>query len=94
MIEPGEIAEIQAVGAVGEMLGHFFDANGQRLETALTARTIAASVENADMSRIVGLAGGISKAEAIRAVLKSGRLYGLITDERTAKTLVEQPNGK
>ena len=80
--------------AFGEMLGHFFDANGQRLETALTARTIAASVENADMSRIVGLAGGISKVEAIRAVLKSGRLYGLITDERTAKALVEQPNGK
>ncbi len=59
-----------------------------RLETGLTARTIAASVENADMSRIIGLAGGLSKAEAIRAVLKSGRLYGLITDERTAKVLL------
>ncbi|GAA5618506.1 sugar-binding transcriptional regulator [Brucella anthropi] len=94
MIELAEVEEIANLGGVGEMLGHFFDANGQRLETALTARTIAASVENADMSRIVGLAGGISKAEAIRAVLKSGRLYGLITDERTAKTLVEQPNGK
>ena len=94
MIELAEVEEIASLGGVGEMLGHFFDANGQRLETALTARTIAASVENADMSRIVGLAGGISKAEAIRAVLKSGRLYGLITDERTAKALVEQPNGK
>lgn len=94
MIELAEVEEIASLGGVGEMLGHFFDANGQRLETALTARTIAASVENADMSRIVGLAGGLSKAEAIRAVLKSGRLYGLITDERTAKALVEQPNGK
>ncbi len=94
MIELAEVEEIASLGGVGEMLGHFFDANGQRLETALTARTIAASVENADMSRIVGLAGGISKAEAIRAVLKSGRLYGLITDERTAKTLAEQSNGK
>ncbi len=46
------------------------------------------------MSRIVGLAGGLSKADAIRAVLKSGRLYGLITDERTAKALVGRPNGK
>ena len=94
MIELAEVEEIASLGGVGEMLGHFFDAKGQRLETALTARTIAASVENADMSRIVGLAGGISKAEAIRAVLKSGRLYGLITDERTAKALVEQPSGK
>ena len=94
MIELSEVEEIATLGGVGEMLGHFFDANGQRLETALTARTIAASVENADMSRIIGLAGGIAKADAIRAVLKSGRLYGLITDERTAKALVQQPNGK
>lgn len=94
MIELSEVEEIATLGGVGEMLGHFFDANGQRLETALTARTIAASVENADMSRIIGLAGGIAKADAIRAVLKSGRLYGLITDERTAKALVQPPNGK
>ncbi|MFQ0812476.1 DNA-binding transcriptional regulator [Brucella anthropi] len=94
MIELGEVEEIANLGGVGEMLGHFFDADGQRLETALTARTIAASVENADMSRIVGLAGGLSKVDAIRAVLKSGRLYGLITDERTAKALVGKANGK
>lgn len=94
MIELSEVEEIANLGGVGEMLGHFFDADGQRLETALTARTIAASVENADMSRIIGLAGGISKADAIRAVLKSGRLYGLITDERTARALIRQPDGK
>lgn len=94
MIELSEVEEIANLGGVGEMLGHFFDASGQRLETALTARTIAASVENADMSRIIGLAGGISKADAIRAVLKSGRLYGLITDERTARALIRQPDGK
>lgn len=88
VIELSEVEEIAHLGGVGEMLGHFFDANGTRLETGLTARTIAASVENADMSRIIGLAGGLSKAEAIRAVLKSGRLYGLITDERTAKVLL------
>lgn len=90
VIELAELEEIAGFGGVGEMLGHFFDANGNSLETALTARTIAASVENADLSRIIGLAGGQSKIEAIRAVLKSGRLYGLITDELTAKALVER----
>ena len=94
MIELSEVEEIANLGGIGEMLGHFFDADGQRLETALTARTIAASVENVDMSRIIGLAGGVSKADAIRAVLESGRLYGLITDECTAKALVRQSNGK
>ncbi|MFD1198841.1 sugar-binding transcriptional regulator [Brucella gallinifaecis] len=89
VIDLTEVEELSTRGAVGEMLGHFFDKNGIRLETGLTARTIAASVENADMSRIIGLAGGLSKAEAIRAVLKSGRLYGLITDERTAMALLD-----
>jgi DNA-binding transcriptional regulator LsrR (DeoR family) len=89
VIDLSEMEEIAERGAVGEMLGHFFDINGTRLETGLTARTIAASVENADMSRIIGLAGGLSKADAIRSVLRSGRLYGLITDERTAKALLQ-----
>ncbi|QWK79840.1 sugar-binding transcriptional regulator [Ochrobactrum sp. BTU1] len=89
VIDLSEMEEIAERGAVGEMLGHFFDINGTRLETGLTARTIAASVENADMSRIIGLAGGITKAGAIRSVLRSGRLYGLITDERTAKVLLQ-----
>jgi DNA-binding transcriptional regulator LsrR (DeoR family) len=89
VIDLSEMEEIAERGAVGEMLGHFFDINGTRLETGLTARTIAASVDNADMSRIIGLAGGLSKADAIRSVLRSGRLYGLITDERTAKALLQ-----
>ncbi len=90
MVEREEMEEIAEGGGVGEMLGHFFDAEGKSVRTALTARTVAATLEDgADNGRIVGLAGGASKVEAIRAVLKSGRLYGLITDERTARALVE-----
>lgn len=88
MIEPREIAEINAAGGVGEMLGHFFDQNGHLLETTLTARTLAVDVDRPDDSRIVAISGGLSKAAAIRAVLKSGRLKGLITDEPTARVLV------
>ena len=36
MIEPGEIEEIAAAGGVGELLGHFFDAEGRVLTTTLT----------------------------------------------------------
>ena len=38
----------------------------------------------------MALAGGTSKVRAIRAILKSGLLYGLITDEVTARSLVEK----
>ncbi len=88
MIESREIAEINAAGGVGEMLGHFFDKNGHVLETALTARTLAVDLDGPEESRIVAVAGGVDKAAAIRAVLKSGRLKGLITDEPTAQILI------
>jgi len=88
MIEPAEIAEITRAGGVGEMLGHFFDARGRVLETALTARLLAVDLESPGPSRIVAIAGGITKVAAIRAVLEGGRLRGLITDEPTARALL------
>lgn len=87
MMEPSEIMDIKAEGGMGEMLGHFFDARGRVLETTLTARTLAVDLDGRPDSRIVAIAGGPAKIEAIRAVLKSHRLKGLITDEPTARAL-------
>ncbi|MDB5660184.1 MAG: central glycolytic s regulator [Cypionkella sp.] len=87
MIEPKEIKAIQAAGGVGELLGHFFDAQGEILQTQLTARTLAVSFDEVG-DQIVAIAGGPDKVQAIRAVLSSRRLKGLITDEVTARALV------
>lgn len=89
MIEPREIDEITRAGGVGEMLGHFFDAKGRVVQTSLTARTLAVDLDGPPESRIVGIAGGPAKRAALRAVLESGRLNGLITDEATARALLE-----
>lgn len=95
MIEPSEIEAIARAGGVGEMLGHFFDRDGNALETPLTSRTLAVALPEAGpigvtRDRIIALAGGPEKIEPLRAVLKSGRLSGLITDERTAKALLHK----
>lgn len=89
MIERAEIEEISAAGGVGEMLGHFFDPAGHALKTPLTSRTLAVSLDESRNDRIIALAGGAAKVDAIRAVLNSGRLSGFITDERTARALME-----
>lgn len=88
MIEPREIEEITATGGAGEMLGHFFDALGREVETSLTARTLSVGFRPGG-DRIVAIAGGADKHLAIRAVLASGRLSGLITDEPTARALLD-----
>lgn len=94
MVERREITEIKADGGVGEMLGHFFDAQGRLVDTTLTARTLSVDLKGPPSSRIVAIAGGEEKVEAIRAVLASARLKGLITDERTARALAGNRSGQ
>lgn len=88
MIEATEIDAIRAEGGVAEMLGHFFDEKGHVLTTSLTRRTLGAALDPPRQSRVVAIAGGLPKAQAIRAVLSSGRISGLITDEITARELL------
>lgn len=86
MIAPDEVRGLQAVGAVGEVLGRYFDPEGRQVATSLHDRVIA--VPPAAMRGVVAVAGGEEKATAITAVLQSRLLHGLITDEPTARRLV------
>lgn len=88
MIEPAEVEDVQTCGGVGEVLGHFFNAQGAAIETDLSARTLSVGLADLQTTEIVAVAGGAEKIEAIRSVLKSGYINGLITDERTAQALV------
>jgi DNA-binding transcriptional regulator LsrR (DeoR family) len=90
MIEHSEIDEVKSKGGVGELLGHFFDAEGRPVETALSERMLALPRERLKGRRIVAVAGGKVKIRAIKAVLESRYLSGLITDESTARALVGQ----
>jgi DNA-binding transcriptional regulator LsrR (DeoR family) len=88
MIEPDEIEEIAGSGGVGELLGHFFDAEGRVLETTLSARTLSVSLAEPKAGRLVAIAGGGEKVPAITAILRSNRLSGLVTDEATATAIL------
>lgn len=91
MIEKGEIEEVKRAGGVGEILGHFFDAAGRPVETTLSDRTFTLGRDQLRNRRIVAVAGGKVKLAATRAVLASGWLSGLITDEATAQALMGKP---
>ncbi len=89
MVEPSEMDDVRAAGGVGELFGHFFTADGQHLDTSLSNRTMALPLDDLKGTRIVAIAGGKSKTCGIRSVLMSRTLSGLITDERSARELVE-----
>ncbi len=89
MIEAAEIEATAAAGGVGELLGHFFDIDGRCVETPLSGRTLSVPLPPAATGRVVAIAGGTEKVKAVTAVLRSRRLAGLITDEPTARTILE-----
>jgi DNA-binding transcriptional regulator LsrR (DeoR family) len=95
MVDEGDISTIKSSGACAEILGQFFQADGKHIQSALSDRALAPSIADLKQHKIVALAGGMSKVQAIRAILESGLLFGLITDEATALRLVkEKPGGE
>ena len=75
---------------VGDILGQFFDANGVVADLPLHDRRIG--IELSDLKQIpkvVGVAGGMHKAEAILGALRGGYLDVLVTNEIAAIRLLE-----
>lgn len=77
-------------GAVGDILSHFIDKDGNPVQTDVDKRLISTSLETIrELDNVIGVAAGLSKIEAIRAALRGRYLDILITDEETAAKLVE-----
>jgi lsr operon transcriptional repressor len=79
---------------VGDILGQFFDANGVVVDIPLHERRIG--IDLADLKKIpkvVGVAGGVRKAEAILGALRGGFLNVLVTNEIAAIRLLELEAG-
>ncbi len=93
-LQISEVEDLRRAGARGEILCHCFDANGKPIESALVERSVSIPIESLTGRRIVAIAGGSAKVEALRAVLASGLLAGLITDEVTARDLVRRRPAK
>ena len=85
-----EHAQIQDAGGIGDISLRFFDAQGQSVKTPLDERVIGMTLEElAAVDRVIALAGGQSKTEAIRGALRTGAIDLLITDKFTAQRLTE-----
>jgi deoxyribonucleoside regulator len=76
-------------GAVGEILGRFFDAHGRSRGLDLKERTMGLSLE--DLVHVPFrclLASGAQKAAAIRGALAGGYVNSVVLDEATASALL------
>jgi lsr operon transcriptional repressor len=77
-------------GVVGDILGQFFDADGNVVTLPIHDRRIGIDLSDLKyISKVVGVAGGLHKAEAILGALHGGYLDVLVTNELTAARLLE-----
>lgn len=81
-------------GAVGDILCHFIDKDGNPVHTDIDERLLSTSLQTLrTLPGVIGVAAGSNKLKAIRASLKGGYLNTLITDEQTALNLIEEDPG-
>lgn len=85
-----EIAKLQKE-SVGDIVSQFVDVNGQIVDPALTARTVALPIEQLKEKRqAVLIAGGMAKLPAIRAALAGRYANVLVTDTNVALHLIDE----
>ena len=84
-----ELQDLARRGAVGDICLRFFDRDGSPVRGPLDDRVIGVTLEELKRTpRVIGVAGGDRKVEAIRACLSGGLINVLITDKFTAERLL------
>lgn len=92
ILNQNDFTFLKMQGAVGDVLSHFLDKNGNPISIELEDRLMSTPLEELrKLDNVIGVAGGARKAEAILAALRGGYLDILITDEETARLLLEAP---
>lgn len=86
-----ELDMLRQKGAVGDILYRFFDAEGKPVQTPLAERVTGMDHDQLRrVRRVVGIAGGARKFDAIRGALNGKLINTLITDRFTAERLVQR----
>ena len=90
-LSPEQLERLLDEGAVGDVLLHFFGADGQIVDHAFDATVTAISWEQLEhVNTVIAIAGGEEKTESILAALRSGLIDVLIVDRSTASRVLER----
>lgn len=87
-ISEADLKALQNAGAVGEIVGWAFDREGRLIEGIINDRVTSAPIPPCETSLVIALAMGERKLPGIFAAIRGNLVNGLITDERTATSLL------
>lgn len=90
-----EFTNLREKGAVGDILMHFIDKEGQLVDSEIEERLISTKLEDIKQrDYIIAAAGGAAKVAAIHTAMTHQLINVLITDEETAEMLLGEDYGK
>nr|WP_246237352.1 sugar-binding domain-containing protein [Halovulum dunhuangense] len=86
-----ELSLFRRQGAVGDILGFFYDAEGKVLPLDLHDHVVSVSLDRlASIDTVIGAAAGVKKADAILGAMRGGYINTLVTDQPTAEAILER----
>jgi deoxyribonucleoside regulator len=89
-VTPQELTRLHAVGACGDVLGHYLTADGNLADPDLESRTVGLTLDDLRAAeQAVAVASGAAKASVIAAALATGLCSVLVTDEDAARRALE-----
>ncbi len=92
ILSSADARSLKEAGAVGDVLCHFVDAEGQVLDHPVNRRVMAVSpVDISSVQKVIISSGGLRKVHAIRAGLAATNAKLLITDVAAAQALLDLP---
>jgi DNA-binding transcriptional regulator LsrR (DeoR family) len=84
-----ELLEMMRLGAIGEITGWAFDARGRLIKGGTNRRLTSIPPQVPAAAATIGAAVGRAKVPAIKAALAGRLINGLITDEATARAVLD-----
>lgn len=88
-ISEAEMRQALELGAAGELLGHIYDESGQLLDLDFNLRSAGVLLQRPLQRIVIGISGGSAKHHVIHCAIRGGWINGLVTDEHTARYLLE-----
>ena len=89
ILNHNEMLYLKRQGAVGDVLSHFLDGRGRLVSTEIEEKLISTPLSVLkELDNVIGVSAGPDKVEAIHAALLGRYVDVLITDERTATSLL------
>jgi DNA-binding transcriptional regulator LsrR (DeoR family) len=87
MISKEEQADLLASGAVSDLMGRFLTIDGKLAPVGLGDCAVGLHFNEVHGTRLIALAGGESKRDAVLAALRAGVITDLVADESLARAI-------